>query len=522
MRLSAPIDTPPRLLVKAEPEGPALADRAAAWWLRGPLTFALLTLAVVQVVAWLPQYLTWPWWADHDVFATMALGWSQGLMPYRDLVGNNFPGSIYLFWLVGTVFGWGKTAPFYAMDALLLLLMLEGFLFWSRRRFGSRLPGAIGVLAVLGYVLSLDYTQAAQRDSQAPMLSILAILAAETGGVVFGPILAGLLAAAGWSIRPQTVLLWPALALALAQTAAQHSEPAQVRKAIALAWLRGGLSLVIGLALTLAPLAYAGVLDDFLRGLRESALGESYNRISPTSFLIEMFRQLSMRDLVTVGASLLLIGQAPAPIRRSALVWLVALGGVLLYRPLSPFPHAYLNHPRMLVSALNLAVLAAMVREAGSLTPSVRLATLLVVLAIGAELRPTFASPVDSARALPRVLAGKDTWTRPIGYRQNHSVMLSALYEWRDYRYTVAYLRDHTGPETRIANALGGVPALCGPTARLPVFPAESVAWLAVRPDATPAFVRSLESCAGFRGCLGSLGVEPLAPTGWDTLSRRA
>ncbi len=470
------------------------ADRLAAWCLQGPLTFALLTLSVVQIVAWLPQYLTWPWWADHDVFATAALGWSQGLLPYRDLLGNNFPGSIYLFWVVGTLFGWGKTAPFYALDALLLLLMLEGILVWSRRRFDSRLPGAVGVLAVLGYVLALDYTQAAQRDGQAPMLTILAILCAETGGVVLGPVLGGLLAAAGWSIRPQTVLLWPALALAIAQTAARHSGPEKARKNVALAWLWGGLSLSVGLALVMVPLAVSGVLEDFLRSLRESTLGESYYRTSLASFAAEMVRQLSMRDLVTVGASLLLIRQAPASIRQTALVWLVALGGVLLYRPLSPFPHAYLDHPRMLVSALNLAVLAAMVREAGPMTPSFRLASLLAVLALGAVLRPVFANPGASVREAPRVLAGKDPWIKPLGYRQNGLVMSAALYKWKDYRFALAYLQDHTEPTTRIANALGGVPALCSPLARLPVFPAESIAWLNVRPDQEPVFARSLEA----------------------------
>lgn len=493
MRLTTHLPLTPRPLPSVEAHRLGLPDRVAAWWLRGPLSFALVTLAAIQVLSWLPQYLTWPWWADHDVFATMALGWSQGLLPYRDLLGNNFPGSIYLFWVVGTLFGWGRTAPFYAVDALLLLLLLESILIWSRRRFGTRLPGAIGVLAVLGYVLSLDYTQAAQRDSQAPMFTILAILAAETGGGVLGPILGGLLAASGWSIRPQTVLLWPALALALAQAAAGRSSPEGARRAVILAWVRAGLSLTIGITLVLAPLAGAGVLDDFFRGLRESALGESYNRVSAASFVVEMLRQISLRDVAAAAASLLLFFQAPKAVRGSALVWLTALVGVMFYRPLSPFPHAYLNHPRMLVSALNLAVLGAMVKEAGSLTPSIRLGFLLAVLAMGAQLRPTFASPVDSIREAPRVLAGKDTWMKPLGYRRNQSVRLAAVYEWRDYRYTLAYLRDHAGPETRIANVLEGVPALCGPLGRLPVFPAESIAWLSVRPDARARFLESLE-----------------------------
>jgi hypothetical protein len=494
MRLTAPLDTRPRSLAESDLELRDRADRVAAWWLRGPLTTALLTLTALQITAWLPQYLTWPWWADHDVFGTMALGWSRGLLPYRDLQGNNFPGTIYLFWIAGTLFGWGKTTPFYALDALLLLIFVVALLFWSRRRFGSRLPGAVGVLTVLGYVLELDYTLAAQRDLQAPMLTILAILSAEIGGGSVGPVLSGLLAAAGWSIRPQTVLLWPALAVALAFSAVRQSNPDQARKTVLLAWLKAGISLSIGLVAVLAPLAFSGVLDDFVLSIRESTLGDSYNRNSPLKFAAETLRQLSMRDVVTVLATLLLIGQAPDSVRRSATVWLVALGGVMLYRPLSPFPHAYLDHPRMLVSALNLALLVAMVREARALAPSLRLASVLAILALGSVLRPTFANPGASMREAHHALEGKTPWTRPMGYRQNGKVMTAAFYDWRDYRFTLAYLREHTRPETRIANALAGVPALCGPLARLPVFPAESIAWLNVRPDAEPAFARALES----------------------------
>ena len=45
-----------------------------------------------------------------------------------------------------------------------------------------------------------------------------------------------------------------------------------------------------------------------------------------------------------------------------------------------------------------------------------------------------------------------------------------------------------------MANALKGLPAVNGPTARLPAFPAESVAWLRmVAPEDEARFARSLE-----------------------------
>ena len=82
-----------------------LMEWGAVWVLNGPLTLALLGLCAFQLATWVPHYLTWPWFADHDVFATLALGWEHGQLPYRDLAGNNFPGTVYLFWIVGKLFG---------------------------------------------------------------------------------------------------------------------------------------------------------------------------------------------------------------------------------------------------------------------------------------------------------------------------------------------------------------------------------------------------------------------------------
>ena len=96
--------------------------------LGGPLTVLLAGVCLYELALWLPSYLTWPFWADHDVFATLAYNWECGVLPYRDLPGTNFPGTIYLFWALGKVFGWGKTLPLFALDAGLLLALGLGSL----------------------------------------------------------------------------------------------------------------------------------------------------------------------------------------------------------------------------------------------------------------------------------------------------------------------------------------------------------------------------------------------------------
>lgn len=47
-------------------------DGFAGWALAGPLSLVLGLVALISFGAWLPHYLTWPYWADHDVFANAA------------------------------------------------------------------------------------------------------------------------------------------------------------------------------------------------------------------------------------------------------------------------------------------------------------------------------------------------------------------------------------------------------------------------------------------------------------------
>lgn len=468
------------------------ADRLAERCLDRLLGPAVVALGLLQLAAWIPHYLTWPWWSDHDVFATMALGWERGLLPYRDLVSNNFPGTIYLFWLAGRLAGWGQTWAFYALDAGLVLSLGLAMLAWSRARFGRILPGAVGFAAFLGYYLGLDYTQAAQRDWQGPLFAVLALATAESRSGRGSRLASAALAAAGFAIRPQTVLLWPAVALAVASAprAGRVALPSRIRDLAT--W---GIALAGFVVLSFAPLIAAGVMPDFLQGLRAASVGGDYYRVTPGSFLTEMARQFNLRDGLTVVGTLLLLGAAPAGSRRSSRIWLAALACVLLYRPLSPCPHAYLDHPRMLVSAFNLAVLSALVLEAGPIgTPaSFRLIAVLSLLGLGGSLRPTFVNPIMAAKAPAALRSGQEPEIAPPGYRENREVKLAAVYPWPDYREAIAYLREHTGPETRVANALEGVPALAGPAARLPAFPAESIAWLNVRPGDEAEFAVRLE-----------------------------
>ena len=171
--------------VDVDTAGGTLEDRIARRLLAGPLTVFFGVVCLMQLATWVPHYVTWPFWADHDVFATLAKGWESGLLPYRDLYCNQFPGEIYLFWVLGRLGGSG-TSPLYVFDAGAILMLGLILLVWSKRLLGGLLPGIIGYLCFLSYYLCLDYTLAATRDWHTPLLAVVGIQILQTwkGGIV--------------------------------------------------------------------------------------------------------------------------------------------------------------------------------------------------------------------------------------------------------------------------------------------------------------------------------------------------
>src|SRR6516225_12389379 len=133
------------------------ADALAGAALSGGLSIVVAGTCLAYLATWLPHYVLWPWARDADTFATLAQSWDEGIRPYRDIRGYNFPGAIYLFWLVGKTFGWGRTWALYAFDASALILFGVIASAWSRRCLGRMLPGLVSSFLFLTYYLHLDF-----------------------------------------------------------------------------------------------------------------------------------------------------------------------------------------------------------------------------------------------------------------------------------------------------------------------------------------------------------------------------
>ncbi|MDR3637384.1 MAG: hypothetical protein P4L84_26505 [Isosphaeraceae bacterium] len=502
------------------------ADRLADELLRGWLAAALSVMFLVQFAGWLPHYLTWPWWPDCDVFASLALGWHRGVLPYRDLTCNNFPGTVYVYWVVGRLFGWGWNPAINTFDAGLLVGLGVVVLAWSHRRLGGFLPGVVGFASFASYYFGLDYSLVAQRDWQGPCIAVAALLILDGWPGHATRWLSAFGLAFAFAIRPQVVLLGPAFLLAIddgrRRCEEERGETANLLRTLPAMFEWGG-AVVVGLVLAFVPLALAGLMGDFLTSLHHLAYGGSYNRNGPVSIakrLLQEFMPLS--SFCIPALVLLLASRGERRTRRIVATVLTAYLFVALYKPLSPIPAPYLDTPLRLIWSLNLALIVAMVMSLEPLVPALRLATVLAILPLGITTQPRFCEASRALQAVRDLRSQGEPEQTPAGYTHSY---LRSPYPWSDYRKVLAYLRSHTGQATRVANALKHDPAITGPAGRVPAFSAESLAWLRlVNPADEPRFVESLEratdSVVVWSPREAGNGEKPLVPSLFAAIER--
>jgi hypothetical protein len=458
----------------------------------------LLLLDILLLATWVPHYLTWPWWPDTDAFAVLAQSWQAGILPYRDIAAFNFPGQTYVMWLFGSLFGWGRTSPFYALDATLVVTLGLALILWSRRCFGSILPGLVGYTAFLGYYLDLDYTQVAQRDWHAPLLLVLGLLTLQSWPGRWSLVASAALTAIAVAFRPHVVLLLPAIAIAIhyhtPRTASSWPQTFH-------AWLVWALAFGGVLLLAFAPLILAGIFDDFVRSILRTATEGRYTRATWLTAVAVFFDQfhnirLSIILLAVSLATILTLGSNPSPARVAARIWSIALLGTLLYKSIHPVYHDYLQHPSRLVAFVNLAALTALLLEQTSRwKPITASAAMIPIIALANPGIPSYCSVAYSIDALPLFKQGSEPAVAPLGYTKRKNLPNAAHYPWADYRALLNHLRKTTGPRTQVANCLKAFPAVNGAVGRLSPFPVESglvFVWL-MGPTVEEQFATALE-----------------------------
>ncbi len=469
----------------------AAADRALA----AGLAIVAAMAALAMLASWVPHYLLWPWSRDADTFATLAQSWDHGIRPYRDIRGYNFPGAIYLAWILGKTFGWGRTWPLYALDATALLALGVILTAWSRRCLGGALPGLAAYVVFLTFYLNRDFETVAQRDWHASLGMVTGLLIMQAWPGRASVAVAAALGAAALSIRPHAVFFLPAMACAILE-GVDESSVGTGRARRLVVWV---LLLIAFTAMAFAPLLIAGIAADLVRGLRTAALGDAYSRADANTMARAFIDQLAQPAApILIGLLAAMIATTRGASRRRAGTWLIAVAGALLYRVPHPVQHAYLAYPLALTGAVALALpIGWIVAGAGVPSPLRAIAVAILVAETSVGI-PVFCNLDASMRAIGSIARG-DTlpeWPPPGGDAW-YDPRRGRWYPWQDYRDSVAYLRRTTAPDTAIANVLREppFPAINGPVGRISPFRAESgICWMwLVHIDLEPEFVRALE-----------------------------
>ena len=211
-----------------------------------------------------------------------------------------------------------------AADVVLLLVVIAMTLRWSQARFGRILPGAVGMLALTSYYLELDFSQTAQRDWHACLLVMLGLLAAQAWPERGGRWLAALGFASGMLVRPQVILILPAMLLAVTERNRLSGASRAATIKAATVW-----TAVVALAVALGflPVALNGLMGDFFEGLRAVAYGGAYNKKSLGGIIFLVAGEIASYRISAVILSLALLARAASslPGRSLAMAWVGGL-----------------------------------------------------------------------------------------------------------------------------------------------------------------------------------------------------
>ena len=432
----------------------------------------------ILFAGWAPGTLLWPYSRDDDAFAVLARGWSMGIRPYRDVVAYNFPGPIYLHYGIGRLFGWGTVVPFRAVDLGAVAALAVGLIVWSRRRLGAVLPALVAFLAWASAYCNDHFDMVAQRDWYASLSAVLALIWLQVGGRG-STVGSAALAAVGLAIRPQAVLFLPAL-WAAAFLGANPIEPDAPRGRRLAIWIGSHAGFVL---VAFAPLILEGLVDDLARNLAIVRVGGPYHRGSVGGMVRTLVGQFDRANVSLSLIGLALAGVlAPDSIRRTARPWCLAAVGAIVYAPISPVQHGYLEQPLRLVAAVSLAVPVAWMVAASRIPATIRLLALVAILARVVPAIPGGFVPAESLRAIGHLARGEPSPATPAGAYQAFSQREPERSgDWSRHLDLIAYLREQTRPEARVANVLRSYPydGINGPSGRASPFRCESgLCWL--------------------------------------------
>jgi hypothetical protein len=448
----------------------------------------LIAIILLLVVPWVPLYVQWPRWSDHEDFASLAFAWSRGLLPYRDFININFPGELYLFWVLGHVCGWSAEWSVYAFDVACLAVITVFLLAWSQKVTGRWVAGLGVMVMYLSYYTTLSYFNAAQRDSHTALLGIACVLIPLGWRGRWSAVATGVCFAIASIIRPHAITLAPAIAFSLAM--ADSGPPRWVGVRWLLARWAPAVAAAIGATILLwLPIMFSGQWPDFLESTRLNL----YGRFTPLGGSGRPGVQTLLREVFWtksyIGVSVLIAASGIwAPWMRWRSVWAVIFltqVGSVLYILMHPARHNYLEQPLMAAWALGFGLFLAEICAA----PIERWWAVTVAVVLALALQYSRSQYNGSLRLALRSILGRadrlETWKRQTSGPWGDIA-------WEDYMSTRDWISANTSDQTRIANLAWGI-NLASNVGRLPALPIEGP-WLWYHRDSEPRVRRALQA----------------------------
>jgi hypothetical protein len=229
--------------------GTMRVTRALKW----TISVALLALFGALATVLLVESLRWP--IEHDgpmVLYPSYLAWSGQRIPYRQLFDVNFPGSFFLYGLLGWLSGLNDVV-LQVFDAAFVLLL--GVTVYKLLPSQQRIGGMIGFFVFVAYYFGLHSQFELQREFFLTLLLCGAVLLASAEVNKYQMLWVGMLTGFATTIKAPILLcfLW-IVAIVLWE---KRSE----RKRLALQF---GIGLAIPILATIGYLVAVGALGDFL------------------------------------------------------------------------------------------------------------------------------------------------------------------------------------------------------------------------------------------------------------------
>jgi hypothetical protein len=129
---------------------------------------------IVFLLLVLLAYLRWPLWPDHTLYLYMGQCWLKGLLPYKDVFDQNWPGIIWISQLI-TLLGGDNPIGVRIFDACWQWLSCI-LLFYIASRFVSKGQALASVILYIFMYLAASFGSTAQREGFACLFLGVAFL----------------------------------------------------------------------------------------------------------------------------------------------------------------------------------------------------------------------------------------------------------------------------------------------------------------------------------------------------------